>query len=189
MTTEQTYHLIIHEILTHPTKLGKIFVNHAHCIDQKLLVIMKQKSHVLSEQGNQQGADFLNSLIIQLQEELTLHSEKKLSLIEKYLHCLRTDREAQALSKLLPNPSIISSIVDFSCSKKQRLKRKISPSVKNKYDETLGEEYEWSKWVAGLLTILLIIWGGLSILDFKRFQFLEQEWSFYLNSLQSPSKN
>ncbi len=171
MKTESIYHLIVQKILIYPTQIGNILANHDHYIDQQLLTIMQQKARFLSEQGNQQAADFLSSLIKQLQEELILQPEKTLSLI----------------GESFPNHSsqnLTTSKVDSSPHREQRLVISQCPQAKDRYDENLGQEYGWSKWVAGILIILLIIWGGYSTFNLKEFQLLEQEWSSDLGFLK-----
>jgi hypothetical protein len=181
MKTEQIYHLIVQKILIYPTQLGKILGIHAHYVDEKLLIVMQQKASFLSEQGNQQAADFLSSLINQLQEELILQREKTLSLTGEFFYYLNGD-----VSDRNPSTSLISSISESS-SDKEQLKSNQSSRVEIRYDENLDQEYGWSKWVAGILIIIVVIWGSFSVLDFQKFQFLEQEWTSYLNSLRSPS--
>lgn len=181
MKSQQIYYLILQKILIYPHQLGKILEDHASHIDQELLTIMAIKSRLFAAQGNQTAADFLNSLIIQLQEELIIKKETRLSVISEN----SLSHSSEHHYNLTP------SSPKNSFSEQNFLQKTLIPTAKLshsevKYSDNCGQEYKWSKWVAILLLLLSILYGNYYSFNSHELKVLEKEWTSYLYQLQNP---
>ncbi len=151
MKSQAIYQLIIQKILIHPQRIGDILENHANYVDAQLLRIMQQKAHFMLGQGNRQAADFLGSLVTQLQEELiinqSINSQPRRLIIKQVLGSSPTLQEYQSSQVRLDN--------DLESSSNEIEKEIENANVYLNNGTSLAEdrEYPWSKWVAILLVM------------------------------------
>lgn len=171
MNAERTeaYRRLIAMLLTYPHQAAKILSKNATLLDAGLMKMMKQVASQMTDGESQEAADFLKSLIAQLQDELTMATGRI-----KITQPSNGDRIEEFSMKSVESQGINydresdSQRQVFSQSDKKKIyylnsKNPYLTHLKN--SQIRGRdchEYPWSKWVA-----LAILMGTIGLIFVK----------------------
>lgn len=171
MNAERTeaYRRLISMLLTYPDRAAKILCQNATLLDAGLMKMMDQVASQMADRNSLEAANFLKSLIAQLQDELTV-ATGRIKMIQPSNGDRLEEFSLKSVESLGINYERERDFQELIYSQKDKEKIYYLNS-KNVYLTNLKnskiqgrdcKEYSWSKWVA-----LAILLGTLGLIFIK----------------------
>ena len=173
---EEKYHNLIYGMLTYPNQAALMLDANQHLLDDGLMQVMEKVATSMAANSSLEAASFLQHLVFQLKDELTVAVGKKASLLENQarkidlkgsrVECISSQSDGSQAFLLRGNKQqskekfttcgdvSTDSIRQESLDEVLRVSPSLLPHVssKNCFEE-VENEHEWSKW-SGLALLL-----------------------------------